>query len=116
MTALLAGSALLKDLMNPISSGTRKTSVEYINSRISGIDTESKFVSDQLGLRYPYHYLVLATGSRAFVRSIPGNRLNGVYTFRTLRDAEALCARLAHAPHHRGRRRLIGLGSSLRAG
>ncbi|MGH8558004.1 MAG: FAD-dependent oxidoreductase [Methylococcales bacterium] len=107
LSSLLAGSALLSDLLNPISSVYRRTCVEYIDSRIRGIDPKNKFVTDQQGVQYPYRRLVLATGSRAFIPAIPGNRLDGVYTFRTLRDTEALCARRSRA------RQLVVVGGGL---
>ncbi|MCI0668378.1 MAG: FAD-dependent oxidoreductase, partial [Methylococcaceae bacterium] len=99
LSALLAGSAVLADLLNPLPGISQRTSLEYINSRICEIDPDHKLVTDRQGLRYQYHRLVLATGSRAFVPTIPGNRLAGVYVFRTLRDAEALCARRSRARH-----------------
>ncbi len=99
LSSLLAGSAVLADLLNPLSSVDHRTSLEYINSRICEIDPKRKWVRDQQGLRYAYQRLVLATGSRAFVPTIQGNRLAGVYSFRTLRDAEALCARRSRARH-----------------
>lgn len=107
LTSLLAGSALFSDLVNPISSINRETSVEYINCRIYEINPENKFVSNRQGLRFSYDHLVLATGSRAFVPTIKGNRLAGVYTFRTLRDAEALCARRSRA------RQIVVVGGGL---
>jgi ferredoxin-nitrite reductase len=41
-------------------------------------------------LEEPYDYLVLATGSRPFVPTIPGKDLPGVFVFRTLDDCVAL--------------------------
>jgi nitrite reductase (NADH) large subunit len=99
LSSLLAGSVSFPDLLNPLSSTSRKASLQYINSRISSIDPDRKTVFDQQGLGYAYDRLVLATGSRAFVPNIPGTHLAGVYTFRTLRDAESLCARRSRARH-----------------
>ncbi|MGH8548608.1 MAG: FAD-dependent oxidoreductase [Methylococcales bacterium] len=107
LSSLLAGSAVLTDLLNPLSCVDHRRSLEYINSRICEIDPERKLVRDQQGLRYAYDRLVLATGSRAFVPTIPGNRLAGVYSFRTLRDAEALCARRSRA------RQIVVVGGGL---
>lgn len=99
LSSLLAGCADWSDLLIPFSCGNRRTSLEYINRRITEIDPKHQRVTDRQGLRHAYDQLVLATGSRAFVPSIPGNRLAGVYTFRTLRDAESLCARRSRARH-----------------
>ncbi|MGR9106520.1 MAG: NAD(P)/FAD-dependent oxidoreductase [Gammaproteobacteria bacterium] len=99
LSSLLAGSVDFSDLLNPLTSASSSTSLEYINSRVSEIDPDNRSVTDQEGRRYAYDRLVLATGSRASLPALPGSGLAGVYTFRTLRDAEALRARLSRARH-----------------
>jgi NAD(P)H-nitrite reductase large subunit len=55
----------------------------------------------------PYDALVLATGSRPFVPSLPGTDLQGVFVFRTLEDCHAIAA------HARDCDRAMVLGGGL---
>jgi 3-phenylpropionate/trans-cinnamate dioxygenase ferredoxin reductase subunit len=50
------------------------------------------------GRTYCYQWLVLATGGRARLLPITGNRLAGVHSLRTLEDAEQLKAALPNPP------------------
>ena len=61
--------------------------------RIVRIDRASRLVVDARGEGYPFSSLVLATGSRPRLPAIPGLELDGVYAFRSMRDAEKLLAR-----------------------
>ena len=45
-------------------------------------------VGNDIGIRYDK--LILATGSRSFIPPIPGTKLEGVHTLKTLRDADLL--------------------------
>lgn len=60
---------------------------------ITSIDPEHKTVSDERGNTYRFSSLVLATGSSPHIPDIRGVDCQRVYTFRDLRDAEALIAR-----------------------
>ncbi len=71
----------------------------FISQTIAAIDTEAQTVIDQSGQQYAYAKLILATGSRPFLPNIPGIHQHGVYTFRNLRDTDALYARLSRAKH-----------------
>ena len=66
---------------------------------IVSIDRHRKCIIDALGNRHDYHTLVLATGSRPFVPSIPGIQQPGVYTFRNLKDTDSLYARISSSKH-----------------
>jgi nitrite reductase (NADH) large subunit len=70
---------------------------EHVELRLGcaviAIDRASRCVIDATGRAQPYAQLVLATGSRPVVPDIPGIRLAGVFTFRSLSDAERLIAR-----------------------
>lgn len=89
----------------PVSSDEQK--IEYIATEISHIDPQSQTISANNGVQYVYDSLVLATGSRPHVPNIEGVHLKGVYTFRNLRDTEALLAR-----RHRSRR-IVVVGAGL---
>ncbi|MEL6523087.1 MAG: FAD-dependent oxidoreductase [Pseudomonadota bacterium] len=70
-----------------------------LGHRAVSIDRDKKLVVTADGSAWPYQTLILATGSNAFVPSIPGRDLPGVYTFRTAEDASALLARSFSARH-----------------
>ncbi|WP_373496859.1 nitrite reductase large subunit NirB [Aquiflexum sp.] len=56
------------------------------------IDRENRKVFSHLGNEESYDFLILATGSGAFVPSIPGVEKRGVFVYRTLEDLDAMKA------------------------
>ncbi|QSP94062.1 NAD(P)/FAD-dependent oxidoreductase [Marinobacter salinisoli] len=66
---------------------------------IVSIQTDLRTVTDQQGLSYPYGALVLALGSRPHVPGIPGRKLSGVFTFRSINDVERLRSRHFRSRH-----------------
>jgi len=91
LSSLLAGEAAWDDITDntpiPDSVDTR------FGCRIERIDRAASEVIDARGEHHRYGALVLATGSRAHVPSIPGVHTPGVFTFRDLTDAQKLQAR-----------------------
>jgi nitrite reductase (NADH) large subunit len=59
---------------------------------VIGLDKESKTISTHLGNTLSYDYLVLATGSSAFVPPIKGSDKEGVFVYRTIEDLDAMMA------------------------
>lgn len=74
---------------------------------VTRIDREQRTVIDVRGVACPYENLVLATGSRPGIPPLPGIRLPGVFTFRSLSDAQSLMARSVRS------RRLVVIGGGL---
>lgn len=66
---------------------------EYRQQHIQSIHPRQKLITTNTGEMVDYDHLVIATGSSPHVPSIEGKDLKGVYTFRNLRDTEALLAR-----------------------
>ncbi len=66
---------------------------------VTSIDRENRTVHTADGERIPYHRLVLATGSVAFVPPIEGAGCEGVFTYRTIDDLQriATCAAKARS-------------------
>jgi nitrite reductase (NADH) large subunit len=62
----------------------------HLETNITGIDLAQKLVITEKGERYQYDKLLLATGGTSFVPPIKGAELAGVFTLRTLRDAQRL--------------------------
>lgn len=62
----------------------------HLNDPVKAIDRANKTVRSRLGHIIPYDYLVLATGSSAFVPNIPGVEKEGVFVYRTIDDLELI--------------------------
>ncbi|MHC1604147.1 MAG: FAD-dependent oxidoreductase [Candidatus Syntropharchaeales archaeon] len=59
-------------------------------TEVTEINLESNSVTIQTGEELEYDYLVIATGSRPFIPSIPGVELEGVYTVKDMEDGERI--------------------------
>jgi nitrite reductase (NADH) large subunit len=62
----------------------------HLGDPIQLIDRAAKTVYSHTGITESYDYLVLATGSSAFVPSIPGVEKEGVFIYRTIEDLEMM--------------------------
>jgi nitrite reductase (NADH) large subunit len=62
----------------------------FLSNPIVKIDRDFKMVYAADGLSYAYDYLVFATGSAAFVPTIPGVEKDGVFVYRTIEDLELI--------------------------
>jgi 3-phenylpropionate/trans-cinnamate dioxygenase ferredoxin reductase subunit len=62
--------------------------------RATRLDLGAKEVETGDGARVPFDKLLLVTGGRPRMMSSPGADLDGIHTFRTFRDAEALSPKL----------------------
>lgn len=62
----------------------------FLSDPVVDIDREEKLVRSHHGHVVYYDYLVLATGSGAFVPSIPGVEKEGVFVYRTIEDLEMI--------------------------
>ena len=62
----------------------------HLSDPVQHIDRVNKTVFSHRGITTPYDYLVLATGSAAFVPPIPGVEKKGVFIYRTIEDLELM--------------------------
>jgi nitrite reductase (NADH) large subunit len=62
----------------------------HLGDPVHSIDRENKLVHSHRGLIASYDYLVLATGSSAFIPTIPGVEKDGVFIYRTIEDLEMM--------------------------
>lgn len=62
----------------------------HLSDPVVLIDRDRKEVHSHHGLIVPYDYLVLATGSGAFVPQIAGVEKDGVFVYRTIEDLELI--------------------------
>jgi nitrite reductase (NADH) large subunit len=69
----------------------------HLNTRVTKIDPDRKWVETDQGKRFPYDRLLLATGGNSFVPPMQGADSPGVFTLRTLADADRIKAAAAAA-------------------
>ncbi|MGV3560702.1 nitrite reductase large subunit NirB [Larkinella arboricola] len=62
----------------------------YLTDPVVDIDRERREVRSHHGLVVPYDYLVLATGSGAFVPPVAGVEKDGVFVYRTIEDLDLI--------------------------
>ncbi|EHQ30434.1 nitrite reductase large subunit NirB [Mucilaginibacter paludis] len=62
----------------------------FLGDPVQEINRVNKTVHSAKGLTLKYDYLVLATGSSAFVPDIPGVEKDGVFVYRTIEDLELM--------------------------
>ena len=67
-----------------------------LQTRVSSIDRSAKRLITEAGDEIGYDSLVLATGSRVRVVSVPGHNLDGVLYLRSIDDVHNIQARLTH--------------------
>ncbi|WP_266363268.1 nitrite reductase large subunit NirB [Tellurirhabdus rosea] len=79
----------------------------YLSDPVLHIDRDRREVHSHHGLVVPYDYLVMATGSGAFVPPVPGVEKEGVFVYRTIEDLEMIQA------HARKARKGAVLGGGL---
>lgn len=97
LSQLLYGEKSVQDLELPLVDSDSLHC--HWHTRIDEIDTRRRSITDNQGVTYLYDVLVLATGSRAHMPSIPGVHMTGVYSFRNMKDAQALLSRRVGSRH-----------------
>jgi nitrite reductase (NADH) large subunit len=68
-----------------------------LDDPVQEINPAAKTIHSQKGHVLKYDYLVLATGSSAFVPDIPGIEKEGVFVYRTIEDLDMIKAFAVHA-------------------
>jgi nitrite reductase (NADH) large subunit len=69
----------------------------HLNDPVQEINRTNKTIHSLKGVVQEYDYLVLATGSSAFVPDIPGIEKEGVFVYRTIEDLELISAYASRA-------------------
>lgn len=62
----------------------------HLGDPVQSIDRVNKTILSHKGVTVSYDYLILATGSAAFIPSIPGVEKDGVFIYRTIEDLEMI--------------------------
>lgn len=97
LSSLLAGDIAYDDILTKLPDNHTYPHFSHVISAIRKIDTENKRIIDINGNAYTFDKCVIATGSRPHKPNIPGVDTKGVFTFRNLKDAESLYARVSSA-------------------
>ncbi len=87
----LAGEAELSKLQIHSNTWYDQHNIRlFLNSKVTDIDAVKKEILTNAGERHGYDKLLLADGSHSFVPPIKGAEKNGVFTLRSIRDAEEI--------------------------
>lgn len=92
LSAYFSGSTADELMMAPRSWYHQNNIDLRTNELILRIDREQKKVFSHIGTEMRYDKLILATGSSAFVPSVPGVEKKGVFVYRSLEDLDAIAA------------------------
>ena len=94
LSSLMLGTVRIDDIANELRLPADATRVvQHRRCTVTAIDRAAHSVSDSSGRVQSYSHLILATGSSPHIPHIRGIALRGVYTFRSLSDAQQLMAR-----------------------
>jgi nitrite reductase (NADH) large subunit len=107
LTPFLAGEVQIGRVYQDGAFTTDARISKYTGHTVVRIDRKNKTVTTQFGRSWRYAKLVLCIGSHAFIPSIPGRDLSGVFRFRNFDDVERLVARSMRA------RRAVIIGGGL---
>jgi len=68
----------------------KKDIYNVLGRKVASVDTSARKVTDEFGGVYSYDRLLIATGSRPFVPPIEGIEKDGVFTLRSITDAQKI--------------------------
>ncbi len=86
---MVAGLVAPESIVNP-DQMFADNAIELIQDRVQEVDSKKKQVQLVQGRAMEFDKLVLATGAKPIVPSIQGSDLKGVFTLRSLADAEII--------------------------
>lgn len=84
-------------LMAPASWYAENDIQLFTGELVVAVDRQKKTITTHTGNEDSYDYLVLATGSSAFVPAITGTHLDGVFVYRTIEDLNQIIAYSKHS-------------------
>lgn len=90
LSEYFAGKSADDLLMAPLNWYANNNITLHLGDPVEKIDRINKQVLSHRGIAESYDYLILATGSSAFVPPIPGVEKEGVFIYRTIEDLEMI--------------------------
>ena len=99
LSPVLAGELPLSEIvLNDLDWYLARGIRLHLNKQVARIDRGARKVIAEDGTEERYDRLLLATGSTPFLLPVPGNDLEGVLTYRDIRDTNSM---ILAASHHR---------------
>jgi len=91
LSPVLAGEMTVKDIMLNDVDWYEKNGIKlHLNEKVVKIDRRARRIVAEDGTDEAYDWLLLATGSNPFILPIPGKDLQGVLTYRDIRDTNEM--------------------------
>lgn len=91
LSPVLAGEQDFADIvLNPLDWYAKNGIRLHLGKTVARIDRARRIVVAEDGTEAPYDRLLIATGSTPFILPVPGNTLNGVITYRDIKDTQAM--------------------------
>ncbi|MBO1113343.1 nitrite reductase large subunit NirB [Bordetella petrii] len=91
LSPVLTGEQTLQDIVLNDVDWYRSNGIDLrMNCKVARINRARRVVVGEDGSEVPYDRLLLATGSNPFILPIAGNDLDGVVTFRDIRDVNLM--------------------------
>lgn len=91
LSPVLAGEQTIKDIMlNDVDWYAQNGITLHLGKQITKIDRQRRTVETEDGTVAEYDRLLLATGSNPVMLPVPGCELQGVVSFRDIRDVDAM--------------------------
>ena len=104
----LGGEKQVKDFTLHDALWYEKNRIDlHLQTEIVQIDSQKKIAFTSKGAKFSYDQLLLACGGKSFVPPIPGSTSPGVFTLRTVEDADAIRKKL------QGARETVVIGGGL---
>jgi len=108
LSDILSGAKELRDTLLKTGDWYFENNVRLrVNNKVVSIYPAQKTMRDSAGKFVAYDKLVIATGSNPIVPEIPGIEKKGIFTFRNIKDAEAIIS------FSRGRHTVAIIGGGL---
>jgi nitrite reductase (NADH) large subunit len=91
LSPVLTGEQTIKDIMlNDVDWYADNGITLHLNKKITKIDRARRVVEAEDGTSAEYDRLLIATGSNPFMLPVPGKDLDGVISFRDIRDVDTM--------------------------
>ncbi|KAA8734834.1 nitrite reductase small subunit NirD [Acinetobacter qingfengensis] len=91
LSPVLSGEKTIEQIMLHSPEWYKQKNIRFIGGDLAvHIDRLNKSITTRSGANVPYDRLILATGSRPFIPSIPGVDLQGVISFRDINDVNTM--------------------------
>ena len=104
----LAGEKQLRDFTLHDARWYEKNRIDlFLETEVIRVEARQKVVLTQKGMQFSFDRLLLACGGKSFVPPVPGSSSPGVFTLRTVDDAEAIRIKA------RGAKRAVVIGGGL---